>query len=409
MSKELSAPKGMRLHIGFFGRRNVGKSSLINALTRQQTSIVSAQPGTTTDPVEKAMELLPLGPILLIDTAGIDDDQADLGALRIKRTDDAISRTDLALLVAEAGSWGRYEDELAERFRKLGKPFVVVLNKADLCQGGDARQCLPDAVREAAQIVLLSALNPEAGAELRQALLDCAPASFWESRPIVSDLLSENGTAVLVVPIDKEAPKGRLILPQVQTIRDLLDAGCCAVVTQTEQLAQTLDNLKTKPDLVITDSQAFKRVAEIVPADIPLTSFSVLFARYKGDLATMLEGARHLLNLDETARILIAEACTHHPIAEDIGTVKIPRLLKAKLGEGITIEHAQGRDFPENLQDYDLVIHCGGCTLNRRGMLHRLQACRESGVAVTNYGLAIAALNGILERSVASLRYGGAK
>ena len=400
---QLSAPKGLRLHIGFFGRRNVGKSSLLNALTRQQTSIVSPQPGTTTDPVEKAMELLPLGPVLLIDTAGIDDDQESLGALRVERTEAALNRCDLALLVTEAGSWGRYEEDLAERFRRQNKPYIVVLNKADLHPDAEGGAAVPENVRAEAGLVTLSARGAEAGAALRRAILAKAPAEFLEERPIVSDLLPEHGLAVLVVPIDKEAPKGRLILPQVQTIRDLLDAGCGAVVTQVERLARTLDGLKQPPDLVITDSQAFKRVAEIVPAEVPLTSFSVLFSRYKGDLATQLEGARRLLTLDGSARILIAEACTHHPIAEDIGTVKIPRLLRAKLGESVAVDHAQGRDFPQNLRDYDLVIHCGACTLNRRAMLHRLQTCSEADTAVTNYGLAIAALNGILERSVQPL------
>ncbi|MDO5296801.1 MAG: [FeFe] hydrogenase H-cluster maturation GTPase HydF [bacterium] len=403
MTQTLSAPKGLRLHIGFFGRRNVGKSSLINALTRQQISIVSPQPGTTTDPVEKAMELLPLGPVLLIDTAGIDDDQEELGALRIERTEAVVNRCDIALLITEIGSWGPFEEKLAESFRRQQKPYIVVLNKSDLHLDEDGSVAVPAGVRTEASLVRLSAQDAEAGAALRRAIIAKAPAEFLEERPIVSDLLPVHGTAVLVVPIDKEAPKGRLILPQVQTIRDLLDAGCSAVVTQVEQLEQTLANLKNRPDLVITDSQAFKRVAEIVPDAVPLTSFSVLFSRYKGDWKTQLEGAHHLLSLRGEARILIAEACTHHPIAEDIGTVKIPRLLRAKLGERITIEHVQGRDFPQNLGDYDLVIHCGACTLNRRGMLHRLQICVEAGTAVTNYGLAIAALNGILERSVKPL------
>ncbi len=411
----LCAPKSLRLHIGVFGRRNVGKSSLINTLTRQQTSIVSAEPGTTTDPVDKAMELLPLGPVVLIDTAGIDDEQPVLGELRVGRTKQAMERTELALLVFEAGCWGEHESRLAEELSQRQIPFVLVANKLDRHAGEEIWLGVPGEWRQEGRAVALSlgrdesdqsgedsAKERERSAEdLRQAIIAAVPASFLEERPILSDLIPVHGTAVLVVPIDKEAPKGRLIMPQVQTIRDLLDAQATSIVTQVERLPQVLTSLKDYPDIVVTDSQAFKRVADIVPPQVPLTSFSVLFSRFKGDLSLQLAGARHLLRLDGTARILIAEACAHHPIAEDIGTVKIPRLLAKTLGSGITVEHCQGRDFPENLSSYDLVIHCGGCTLNRRAMLRRLQMCRSHGVAVTNYGLAIAAMNGILERSVA--------
>lgn len=396
-------PKGLRWHIGVFGRRNAGKSSLINAITRQQTCIVSDKPGTTTDPVEKAMEMLPLGPVLLIDTAGLDDDEEMLGQQRVERTRQALSRSDIALVVCVPGEFGPYEQQLIATLQAAHKPFVIVMNKADLVsERAEVIASLPKELRDAGrEIVWISAKSSDSSAleELKSAIVRLIPSDLLEERPILSDLLPRGGTAVLVVPIDKEAPKGRLILPQVQTLRELLDASCTAMVCQVENLASTLNNLKSPPDLVVTDSQAFRSVDAIVPHSIPLTSFSVLFCRQKGDLATQVAGANHLLTLGNAARILVAEACTHHPIADDIGTSKIPRLIHKRLGTGIVIEHSQGRDFSTDLQRFDLVIHCGGCMLNRRGMLSRLEACRNQNVAVTNYGLAIAALLGILPRA----------
>ena len=413
-----TAPKGLRLHIGIFGRRNAGKSTLLNAITRQSVSIVSDVAGTTTDPVEKPMELLPIGPVLFIDTAGIDDAGA-LGDLRAARTRQVFDRTDIALLVldlsrAPAGEkvWDAFEESLYTEFAARRVPVLAVLNKSDLSSPPESLiQLLAE--RKISYTVMASPVgadpqgrSAEGTGALRDKIVELLPDEYIKPRPIVSDLLRKGETAVLVVPIDKEAPKGRLIMPQVQTLRDILDAGCTAVVTQPEQLAGVLKQFTVSPALVITDSQAFRQVDAIVPQEIPLTSFSVLFARRKGDLSVMIEGAKKLASLPADARILIAEACSHRPIAEDIGTEKIPRLLRQKLGDGIEIGHVQGHRFPETdteLARWDLVIHCGACVWNRREMLRRIARCTAAGVPVTNYGLALAWLNGILGRVSAPL------
>lgn len=404
-----SVPKGFRLHLGIFGRRNVGKSSLLNLMTRQDSAIVSDTAGTTTDPVEKPMELPPIGPVLFIDTAGIDD-TGDLGALRIARTRRVFDRTEIALIVTDEQGWGEFEWKLAGELKSRGIPCLAVFNKRDLAApGGETLQTLE---KEGLAYVTLTALpgnpqdgwNPHRGRDaLLEALVRLVPEDFLSPPPIVSDLVPPGELVVLVVPIDKEAPKGRLILPQVQTIRDLLDGDRYCMVVKTHQLAAALDRLKTPPALVVTDSQDFAEVGRTVPAAIPLTSFSVLFARQKGDLPTMIAGARMIRKLGPQSRILIAESCTHHPIAEDIGTVKIPNLLRKTLGgdDGPVIGHVHGHDFPgESIVDWDLVIHCGACMTNRREMLSRLLHCHRHGVAITNYGLAIAALLGILDRAV---------
>ena len=440
----LATPKGNRLHIGIFGRRNAGKSSLLNALTRQNSAIVSPTAGTTTDPVEKPMELLPLGPVLFIDTAGIDDSGA-LGEQRIEKTRQVLDRTDIAILVVDCtkpDGWASWEESLLDEFAKRQTPTVVVFGKTDLAGvpqaaaeklrqrnipmvyaanpqpeaiSGDGpipldffhntAQSTPvsqeQADKEAEKTKCRQNRTPAGTAELRDALMTLVPDDFLAPPPIVADLVPPGELAILVTPIDKEAPKGRLILPEVQTLRDLLDHGRLAMVVQTEQLAEAIR--RGRPKLVVTDSQAFAEVSQIVPAEIPLTSFSILFARQKGDFSAMLDGAKKLLALNANAKILIAEACSHHPIAEDIGTEKIPRLLRKRLGETITIGHVQGHDFPANdsaLAEWDLVIHCGGCVWNRREMLRRIGRCAEALVPVTNYGLAIAALNGILERAI---------
>ena len=392
-----STPKAMRLHIGLFGRRNVGKSSLLNAITRQQVSIVSDFAGTTTDPVEKPMELLPLGPVLFIDTAGLDD-VGVLGELRTERTRAVFDRVDLGVIVCEAGQWQPFEEGILEELRERGVPTVVVFNKSDIAEPA------PDLVdmltgREV-RVVSTTASGNLGILEFRQALLDAAPADFLENLAILSDLVGPGEMAVLVVPIDKEAPKGRLILPQVQSIRDLLDGDACCVVTKERELRDALDRLKRPPKLVVTDSQTFLKVAADTPPDIPLTSFSILFARYRGDLVTQVAGALAIDDLRPGDRVLIAESCSHHPIADDIGRVKIPRWLTQYVGGKLEFDTVQGHDFAMDLSPYKLVIHCGACVTNRRAMLSRLLKCRQAGVPVTNYGLAIAFSLGIFERAL---------
>jgi [FeFe] hydrogenase H-cluster maturation GTPase HydF len=397
MSRTERTPRGMRLHIGLFGRRNAGKSSLLNALVRQQVSIVSAVPGTTTDPVEKPMELQPLGPVVFIDTAGVDDEGA-LGEARVARTHQALERTDLAVLVAEAGSFGALEQGLLTRLQAQGTPVVLALSKTDV------RVPSPE---ERARLAALGLPLVETSAEggvgldaLRQALVEHAPAELLEARAILNDLVPPGELAVLVVPIDKEAPKGRLILPEAQAIRDLLDGDALCLVTRERGLSGALARLTRPPWLVVTDSQAFREVAAATPPGVPLTSFSILFARFKGDLATLTAGAQAIDRLRPGDRVLVAEACPHHPIGEDIGRVKIPRWLAQRVGGPLAIEHVQGRDFPDDLRPYRLVIHCGACTFTRRAVLSRVARCQAAGVPVTNYGLCIAKSLGVLERAL---------
>ncbi|MBP1607547.1 MAG: small GTP-binding protein [Acidobacteria bacterium] len=393
-----STPKALRLHVGIFGRRNVGKSSLLNAITRQQVSIVSAVAGTTTDPVEKPMELLPLGPVLFVDTAGVDDEGA-LGELRMQRTRAILDRVDLGVVVTEAGTWGPFEDGLLAELKRRHVPVVIAVNKVDdrpLADGERTRL-----LHAGNALVALSALTGEGVAEVREALLRLAPADHFDSRRIISDLVPPGAVAVLVIPIDKEAPKGRIILPQVMAIRDLLDGESLAFVVQDRGLRQALDGLKAPPALVVTDSQAFEGVAAAVPPGVPMTSFSILMARFQGDLAEQIRGTLAIDRLTGGDRVLIAETCTHHPIGDDIGRVKIPKWLGEYTGANLEFAHVQGRDFPADLSPYRLVVHCGNCTGNRREMLSRIHRCREAGVPITNYGLTIAYSLGILERALA--------
>jgi [FeFe] hydrogenase H-cluster maturation GTPase HydF len=395
-----STPRSMRLHIGIFGRRNVGKSSLLNAITRQEVSIVSEQAGTTTDPVEKPMELLPLGPVLFIDTAGIDDEGA-LGELRVQKTRKVFERTDVALLVAVAESWGGFEENLLKEFLEAQIPTIVVFNKVDLSEPGD--DLVKDWVaglRSSVRVVSTAATTGKGITDLRQALLESVPPEFLNNPSILGDLVPAGGLAVLVVPIDKEAPKGRLILPQVQSIRDLLDSDACCMVVKERELRHALDRLKVPPDLVVTDSQAFLKVVADTPPEVPVTSFSILLSRFKGDLLTQVEGALSVDHLRTGDRVLVSEACSHHPIGEDIGRVKIPRWLTQYVGGKLEFTHVQGHDFPEDLSEYKLVIHCGACMLNRREMLTRILRCREAGVPVSNYGLVIAYSLGTFERAL---------
>lgn len=396
-SRIRGASKAFRLHVGIFGRRNAGKSSLLNALARQDVAIVSAEPGTTTDPVEKAMELQPIGPVLLIDTAGLDD-EGGLGVQRVERSRRVLERTDLGLLVVAGGDWGEPEETLLAELAARGVPALVAFNRSD-----EAAPAPVALVRLAAAAIPWTATVATTGAgldALREAIIARAPVELREEPALLSDLVGPGELAVLVVPIDKEAPKGRLIMPQVQAIRDLLDGDALSLVVKERELAEALALLKRPPRLVVTDSQAFLKVAADVPPAVPLTSFSILLSRHRGELVLQTEGALAIGRLVPGDRVLIAEACSHHPVGEDIGRVKIPRWLTQVVGGPLRIDTVQGLDFPPDLADYKLVVHCGGCTITRRTVLNRLGRCREAGVPVTNYGLAIAASLGILERAL---------
>ena len=396
-----STPKGFRLHIGIFGRRNVGKSSLLNAITRQNVSIVSDHAGTTTDPVEKPMELLPIGPVLFIDTAGIDDEGA-VGELRIAKTQQAFDRTDLGIIVTEPGGWGPFEDSILHELQLRKIPLIVAINKIDTTNANaiENGNYLSQLASAKIPVVRMSALHGQGIAELRQALLDQTPAEFLDNPTIVGDLVGQGELAILVVPIDKEAPKGRLILPQVQTIRDLLDHNAATLVLKEDALRPMLQQLSQPPKLVVTDSQAFAKVAADTPDDVLMTSFSILFARLKGDLITQVQGAMAVDSLKPGDRVLVAEACSHHPITEDIGRVKIPKWLSHYVGGELRFEHVQGHDYPQDISPYQLIIHCGACMWNRREMLARMLHCRQAGVPVTNYGLTIAYTLGIFGRAL---------
>lgn len=381
-------PAAERLHIGIFGRRNAGKSSVINAVTGQDLAIVSDVKGTTTDPVFKAMELLPLGPVMLIDTPGLDD-EGELGKLRIRKSYDILNKTDVALLVVDAQEGKTPEDTaILTRIRKKSIPYLVVYNKADLCS-----------VQVHENEIAVSAQTGEGIHALKERIASIVPKGETDAR-IVGDLLQQGDFVVLVIPIDASAPKGRLILPQQQTIRDILDTGAVAVVSKDTELQQTLASIGKPPKLVITDSQAFGKVSRLTPPDILLTSFSILFARYKGNLEQLVRGAAMLDRLQEGNAVLIAEGCTHHRQCEDIGTVKLPRWIQEYTKKELDFHFTSGTEFPEDLSPYQLVIHCGGCMLNEREIKYRLQCAADRGIPVTNYGIAIAYLNGILQRSV---------
>lgn len=384
-------PSGERLHIGFFGQRNAGKSSLVNAVTGQELAVVSDRKGTTTDPVYKAMELLPLGPVMIIDTPGYDD-SGDLGELRVKKTREILDRTDLAVLVVDAGRGLVSEDrELVDLFQEKKITYLIVFNKEDLMT--QAPQ---------ADAFYVSALTGRGVHELkeRMAALALKAGRDRQERSLVRDLLAPAALAVLVIPIDSAAPKGRIILPQQQVLRDILDGDRMAVCVKESQLKDLLDRLPSDPDMVITDSQVFEQVAAIVPDRVPLTSFSILMARYKGFLETAVAGCRQIDRLRDGDRILISEGCTHHRQCDDIGTVKLPRWLRQYTGKDLVIETSSGREFPRDLTTYALVIHCGACMLNPRELKTREGLAVKEGVPFTNYGIAIAHMKGILERSI---------
>ncbi len=391
-------PKSLRLHIAFFGKRNVGKSSLINCITNQDVSIVSERAGTTTDPVEKAMEILPIGPVVLIDTAGIDD-TGKLGKLRIEKTMKIVERTDIAVIVCDYEGWNDYEINLFNLLQKQNITVVSVINKSDEKQISEEK--LSEIENYVQKPLIISAKNDKSvTSKLKQLLIENLSDDFLATPTIIGDLLEEKDVAVLVIPIDKEAPKGRIILPQVQTLRDLLDSSCISIVTKESELQTALNLLTEKPKIVVTDSQAFKEVSKIVPDDVQLTSFSILFARLKGDLFAFADGVKQIDKLKDTDKILICESCTHHQIEDDIAKVKIPRLIKAKTAKNIEFEYYSSHDFPENIEQYSLIIHCGGCMTNRREILTRILKANARGVPITNYGITIAHCLGILDRAM---------
>ncbi len=385
-------PRSERVHIALFGRRNAGKSSLINALTGQQIALVSDVPGTTTDPVMKSMEILPLGPCVLIDTAGFDD-SGKVGDLRTERTREVIKQTDIAIIVTDGTS---LDDEAAwaKQLKQANVPYVAVLNKVDLMTEVPSTLLADIAKRLGCDIVPVSALNGTGLDLLRQTLVGLMPENGKQS--LTGGLVQAGDTALLVMPQDPQAPKGRLILPQVQTLRDLMDKRCIAICCTTEDIDRTLAALREPPRLIITDSQVFDIVEQKKPAESKLTSFSVLMAAHKGDISYFVESAQAIDHLTEQSRVLIAEACTHAPLAEDIGREKIPRMLRQRVGQGLTVNIVAGKDFPKDLTGYDLVIHCGGCMFNRKFMLSRVEQCRTQGVPMTNYGITIAHIKGIL-------------
>lgn len=379
-----------RVHIGFFGLRNAGKSSLVNAVTGQRLSVVSEVKGTTTDPVKKAMELLPMGPVVIIDTPGIDD-EGELGKQRVARAQQVLRQADIAILVVDAQKGLQPTDrKLTELFTERKLPYLIVFNKADL---------LPQLPQETANEIYVSAETGDGIHALKEKIAALAK-SAESDRKIVADLVSSGDTAVLVVPIDSAAPKGRLILPQQQTIRELLEVGAFSLVVRESELSAALAALKTPPRMVITDSQAFGLVSKIVPESIELTSFSILFARYKGDLATVVGGAAMLDRLRDGDKVLISEGCTHHRQCQDIGTVKLPGWINGYTGKTLSYSFTSGTEFPDDVSQYALVVHCGGCMLNEREMKSRMERCTEQGVPVTNYGIAIAQMHGILKRSL---------
>ena len=388
--------KSMRLHIGIFGKMNAGKSSFLNRITNQEVSIVSNIAGTTTDVVEKSMELLPAGPVTFLDTAGIDD-STELGTERIKKTMSILNRTDIAVLICDYNGIDTFEENLIEKFKELNIPYCIIINKTDIKPVSG--EMLEKIKKFTDNILVTSILKDENFVfNFKKTLVKLLPEDFINSPEIITDLIPPKSTVILVIPIDKEAPKGRIILPQVRTLRELLDNNCICIAVKESELKQALENLKTAPSLVITDSQAFKQVSQIVPQEIPLTSFSILFARLKGDLKVFLNGVKTIDNLKDGDRVLILESCTHHPIEDDIGRVKIPNLIKQKTGKNILFDNISGHDFPD-ISNYKLIIHCGACMTNRKEVLSRILIANNMNIPITNYGIVISYCLGILPRA----------
>lgn len=405
-----STPSGERTRITFFGVRNAGKSSVVNALSNQQVAVTSNTPGTTTDLVSKTMELLPLGPVLLVDTPGIDD-EGDLGKLRVQRTEEALSSTDIAVLVLDSTQEvTSFDHKLIKAFKKHSIPFVIALNKTDLTnasaastasKSNDAKSPSSSLDAEGAALIDVSAASGAGIEELKETLAALNPSTH--QRQLISDLVSPGDVVVLVIPIDESAPKGRIILPQQQVMRDALEAGALPYAATPEMLPVLLDSLKRPPRMVITDSQAFAEVSKMVPSSIPLTSFSILMARYKGDLPGQLAAVQAVRDLKDGDAVLISEGCTHHRQCEDIGTVKLPRWIESISGTKPAFAFTSGNDFPADVSDYSVIVHCGGCMLNERAMQSRIARAHEQGIPITNYGMVIACATGILERAMESL------
>lgn len=392
-----NTPKGLRLHIGIFGRTNVGKSSFLNLLAGQQVAITSEIAGTTTDVVEKTMELLPLGPVVFLDTAGLDDTSA-LGKKRIEKTQKVFERAEVIVIVTEPNIWTEFETQVASTAKEKKLPLIIVINKSDT-----GKQTL-DLKQYSEQVLAVSSIDPnreEYITAFKHALMAVCPENFLQAKPLISDLIPAGGTVIFIVPIDLQAPKGRLILPQVQAIRETLDSDATALVVKEREYRSALENLKRKPDLVVCDSQVVLKMVADTPADIKCTTFSTLFARYKGDLGTAVLGARKIDELKAGDKVLIAEACTHHALEDDIGRVKIPRWLRQYTGLDLTIDTYTGHDFPKDISQYQLIIHCGSCMLNRRETLWRYEQAKEKNIAITNYGVCISLLQGVLDRVIA--------
>jgi [FeFe] hydrogenase H-cluster maturation GTPase HydF len=394
-------PKGNRLHIALFGRTNVGKSSFLNLVVGQDISIISPVAGTTTDIVEKSMELLPIGPVLFLDTGGLNDD-SELSSQRIKRTYKVFNRADIGLLVLEPNVWTEYEDRILEKAKEREIPLIAIVNKIDITSPSD--DFLTMLKSKIGRVICVSSLNfqdrDKYMEQLKRLLLEICPDDFIRPPALIGDLLPPGGVAVLVVPIDLEAPKGRLILPQVQSIRDALDNDAIAVVVKERELPYFLTLLNKPPDVVVCDSQVVLKTCADTPKNIKCTTFSILFSRFKGNLVEQAKGAATIEGLKAGDKVLIAEACSHHPIEDDIGRVKIPRWLRQYVGTDLSIDFYAGRDYPDNLDEYKLVIHCGGCMLNRKEMLTRIQLAKEAGVPITNYGVCISFVQGVLKRAL---------
>lgn len=394
-------PKSMRLQLGLFGRTNVGKSSFLNMVAAQDVAITSSMPGTTTDVVEKPMELLPLGPVVFLDTAGLDD-SSQIGNLRIAKTHKIFARSDIIILLTEPGAWGEYEEKVAGESEKHKTPLIVVINKSDLSESDES--FLKEIKKRTGRFFHCSSIDRQNRDlyvnKLKKMIIEVCPDGFFNPPPLIADLLPPAGIAVLIVPIDLEAPKGRIILPQVQTIRDLLDNKQCAVVVKEMEYPFFLTRLKEVPDIVVCDSQVVLKMVADTPENVTCTTFSILFSRYKGDLVECARGVAAIENLAAGDKILIAEACSHHPIEDDIGRVKIPAWLKKYTGVDLDIDVCSGRDYPEDIAQYKLIIHCGACMLTRREMLFRIHRARQAEVPITNYGVCISFLQGVAERTL---------